>query len=563
MLSRAVMALLACSASLLAQSLSGRVVDQNGLPVAGITVDPGHGSNAASSNASGLFTITGLQNRSYDCEYRPSQGTPLVGRLIVTNVNGATNVGDIVLQPGFLVSGTAQTETGVGILGCNVNVYDQSGTKLFTPHDGSIANGTFSVAVPAGTWDVRIVPPVGSLLVARQFLRRAISANLQLGNVILPTAYQVTGTVVDSQTSVPIGSTRIRATNALTAEPVLLLADTSNTFGTFSLLLPYGVMDLEFDPPVGNTHLGKQVFGAFVLGNTALGQVRLQNGVMLSGSVSGPTGAVAGADLDVFAADGSKVYTAHDVTAANGAFSMPVPAGGTYRLRIEPPTTAGLVGHFGAPIVVTTATNVGTISLAAGVTVSGTITGPQGPEANANLNFFDANGVEIVTVGDHTDAAGHYTTHVPAGTLRIDVESAEGSHGAATSVSGVSISGTTTWNRTLSAKSIVTAVSSFGTPTILQGGLLPVSPFLQGLASSSVPTLLDLLVVLPSGQELPVFPTFALDVIPFPIQLTGVWIPMPSVPAASTGKLLKFVVRCRDPLTNAVQDSASTEFVVQ
>ena len=89
------------------------------------------------------------------------------------------------------------------------------------------------------------------------------------------------------------------------------------------------------------------------------------------------------------------------------------------------------------------------------------------------------------------------------------------------------------------------------------------SPFLQGLASSSVPTLLDLLVVLPSGQELPVFPTFALDVIPFPIQLTGVWIPMPSVPAASTGKLLKFVVRCRDPLTNAVQDSASTEFVVQ
>jgi len=64
MLSRAVMALLACSASLLAQSLSGRVVDQNGLPVAGITVDPGHGSNAASSNASGLFTITGLQNRS-------------------------------------------------------------------------------------------------------------------------------------------------------------------------------------------------------------------------------------------------------------------------------------------------------------------------------------------------------------------------------------------------------------------------------------------------------------------------------------------------------------------
>ena len=30
----------------------------------------------------------------------------------------------------------------------------------------------------------------------------------------------------------------------------------------------------------------------------------------------------------------------------------------------------------------------------------------------------------------------------------------------------------------------------------------------------------------------------------------------------ATGKLLKFVMRCRDPLTNAVQDAASTEFVV-
>ena len=48
-----------------------------------------------------------------------------------------------------------------------------------------------------------------------------------------------------------------------------------------------------------------------------------------------------------------------------------------------------------------------------------------------------------------------------------------------------------------------------------------------------MPTLLDLLVVLPNGQELAVFPTIALDVIPFPLQLNGIWLPMPVVPATA------------------------------
>ena len=559
---RAFAALLTLSAALSAQSLSGRVVDPNGLPIQGISVDPGRGSTAASTDLNGLFTVTGLQNRSYDVEYRPTQGTSWVGRLIVTGVSGATNVGDVVLQPGVLVSGIARTEAGVGILGCNVNVYDPSGAKLFTPHDGTLASGAFTVTVPAGTWDIRLNPPVASLLVPREFRDVTTAGNVNLGNVTLRTAFQVTGTVVDSVSSVPVGSTRIRAYDAITREPIVLLADTASTFGAFTLLLPYGILDLEFEPPVGNTHLGKQMFGAIVLSSMSLGQVRLQNGVMLSGTVTGPSGGVAGADVDVFAADGSKVYTAHDLTAVTGAFSVPVPAGGTYRVRVEPPASAGLVGSFGAPVVVNAATNVGTIALAAGVAVSGTITGPQGPEANANLNFFDGNGVEIVTVGDHTDAAGHYTTFVPAGTWRIDVETAEGSRGKPSSTTGVAVLVATTWNHTVAQKALVAAVTSYGIPTLLQGGLLPVNPFLMGLQPNPVPTLLDLLVVLPNGQELPVFPTIPLDVIPFPLQLNGIWLPMPIVPATATGKLLKFVMRCRDPLTNAVQDAASTEFVV-
>lgn len=559
---------LACTVAALAvagraQSLSGRVVDPNGVPIPSISVDPGRGSTPATTDAAGLFTVVGLQNRSYDVEYRPNAGAPWCGHLEVTNVAGATNVGDIVLQPGFVVAGTARTEAGLGIAGANVNVYDGSGAKLFTPHDGTDLNGAFQVTVPAGTWDVRVLPPVGALLVPRELRDVVVAAPTNLGPLTLRTAHQVTGSVVDANSSVPIGATRITAHDALTREPIVLQADTASTFGTFTLLLPYGIVDLQFDPPVGNTHLARELHGAFVLGPTNLGQIRLPNGVLLSGTVTGPGGPVAGADVDVFAADGSKVYTPHDLTAANGTFAVPVPAGGSYRVRVEPPAGSGLVGTFGAPLSVTTATNVGALQLLAGVLVSGTITGPQGPEVDANLNFLDGNGVEFVTVGDHTNAAGQYTTFVPAGTWRIDVETAEGSRGRPTTTTGVVVAGPTTWNHVQPPKDLVCAVSSYGIPTIAQGGLLPINPFLQGLQPASVPMLLDFLVVLPSGTEIPAFPTIPLDAPPFPLALNGVWLPMPAVPAAATGKLLKFVLRCRNPQTLAVLDQASTSFVVQ
>lgn len=553
----------ALTVPLAAQSLSGRIVDAQSTPIAGITVDPGHGANVAVSDSAGLFTITGMQNRSYDVEYRPSQGASWCGKLVTTTVSGTTNVGDVVLTPGFTVGGTAVNAANAPIAGGNINVYDANGVKLFTPHDGTVANGAFLVTVPAGTWELHVVPPTGTLLVTRVFRALAVAAPVNLGAVTLPTGFAVTGTVVDNASSVPVGSTKIVAHDALTGQPIFLANDTANAFGAFSLILPFGLIDLDFEPPLGNTHTARRLHGAYVLGPTTLGQVRLQNGVFVSGTVGSAGGPVVGADIDVFDADGTKLFLTHDKTLANGAFSVAVPAGATYTVRIEPPVAAGLVGHRSAPTVVNAATNLGSIPLPTGVAVSGTITGPQGLEAAANLDFFDANGVEIVTVGDHTDANGHYATFVPVGTWRIDVTSRQGSRGRPTSTTGVAIPSATVWNTTLPQKTLVADLTGFGTPTLPQGGLLPLNPSLEGLVAPSVPAVLDIVVALPGGTEIPVMPAIPLTVIPFPLQLVGVWVPVPVVPQNALGKPLDFVMRYRDPTTHVVLDQARAQFVVR
>lgn len=550
--------------SCFAQSLSGRVVSPANVPLAGIVVDAGNGSSPATTDAAGLFTITSLQNgNAYDVEYVPPAGVLWAARVVTSVVNGATNVGDVVLQPGFAISGTARTQAGVPIPGCNLNAYTQGGVKLFTPRDGTDALGNFQIIVPAGTWDVRIVPPVGSLLVPKQFENVAVGAAVALGNVVLPTAFLVTGTIVSQLTSVPVGNVRIRAYNALNGERIYVPVETATTFGQFTLPLPFGLIDLELEPPVGNTHVARQLFGVAVPGPTALGQVRLQNGALLSGTVTQSGLAVAGADVDVLLADGTKVYTPRDTTAANGTFTVAVPTGVPLRVRAEPLAGSGLFGAVTAPQVVTAASSVGTIALGTGVAVSGTISGPLGAEAGASVRFFQQPGdVQVVTAGNVTDAAGNYATFVPPGNYRIEVATAEGSFGQPVQ-QFVTIGAASTWSTTVPGKLARTALTSFGTPTVPQGGLLPINVLLHSLQPGLQTLLLDLLVELPDGTQLWILPGLPLDLPPLAFTLDAVFVPFPPIPANYLGKPIDMVFRFRDVTGAVVLDQAKTPFVVQ
>lgn len=553
--------------SLVAQSLSGRVVSPTGQPIAGIDVDSGGGGGGganATTDANGLFLLTPLTNQTYDVEYVPPYGGPWAARVIPTNVSGATNIGDIVLQPGFHLSGVAQTSAGAPLAGCNVNVYDQDGVKLFTPHDGTDLLGNFMVMIPAGTWDIRVQPPVATPLVPRQFEDVIATGATSLGMVTLPQGHQVTGSVNDLLNLVPIGLTRIKATDALTGERIVIVNDTANTFGQFSVLLPVGMFDVDFEPPVGNTHTGRRKYGVVVTGPVALGQVRLQNGVLVSGTVVGPGGAISGADIDVRDSFGTKLFTPRDITDATGSFSVAVPTGSGYRVVVEPPVSAGLVGLRTAALTLTGATSLGTLSLSPGTPVVGKFAG-FAHEANAQVTFVDnATGDEVVTVGDRTDATGRYTTFLPLGSFAVYVHPQEGSLLSPTRDQLLVVNGNThVASPRLQEKRLRCTLSSLGTPTLAQGGLLPIDLLIDNRTRATLATTLEVFVSLPSGVELPVLPPMSVAAPPSPLSFNGLGIAVPIVPASDTGKPLRMVVRVRDAVTQSVLDTASTEFVVE
>lgn len=547
------------------QSLTGRVVSPTLTPIAGVVVDAGSGSTAATTDAFGNFTIAPLQlGNTYDVEFVPAFAAPWAARIVPVTISGAINLGDVVLQPGFPITGTAQTAASAPVAGCNINVYAQDGTKLFTPRDGTDLLGAFRVVVPAGTWDVRVTPPTGAMLVPKQVEDVVTSAAVNLGNVVLPAAFLVTGAIVDQATGIPVTQTRLKAYNALTGERIHVPNDVVNAFGQFSLPLPYGIADLELEPPVGNTHVARIVYGVLVGGPLALGQVRLQNGALLSGSVTGNGNPIAGCDIDILATDGSKIFTPRDKTsAAGGAFTVAVPTGVPLQVRAEPIANTGLAGLVTAPLSIGGPTNVGTIALPSGLPVSGTIQGPNGPELDARLRFFDAaTNVETTVVGARTDAAGNYTTWVPAGSYRVEIHSAEASF-AQRGEQLLTVAGPTTFSPVLLSKQFRCGLTSFGTPTLPQGFLLPVNVFLHNLAPGLQTVLVDLLVRLPNGTELLILPGLPLTLPPIPFTVDFVWVPVPTIPATELGKVLEMVVRLRSASGTVVLDEAATPFVIE
>ncbi len=553
----------ALSGALGAQSLTGRVVDPNGLPIAGIEVDPGSGSPTAITNAAGVFTISPLPADSYDVEYLPALAAPWAARMIVTSVVGATNVGDVVLQPGFALSGIAQNGAGAPLTSCNINVYSQSGEKLFTPHDGSDLAGHFSVTVPAGTWDLRVQPPLATTLLARQMEDVVVAGTVNVGVVVLPAGHAVSGTVVDQTSLVPVGNTRLRVTDSVTGERLLITNDTANTFGAFSVLVPVGMWDVDFEPPAGNTHVGRRKYGVVVGGPLALGQVKVKNGALVSGVVNGPTGPVAGADIDILDSNGSKLFSPRDITDAAGAFSIAVPTGSGYRIRVEPPTSAKLVGKLTAPVSVSGATSLGTIALAFGAPVRGVATGA-GPEANAEVLFFDAIGGEVIAVGNHTDARGVCNTFLPVGAHDIDVRPEEGSYFMRTrgQIRIVDLRKRVVRFQP-KPKTLRCTLTAFGTPTLAPGGTLLADILIDNRTATPLPVLMDLVVTTPSGPEIPMLTGVPLTTPTVPLSLVGTPIVVPPVPTADLGKLVRLVVRFRDPSTQEVLDSATTAFVVE
>ncbi len=546
-----------------ADPVTGVVVDALGTPVAGATIETFIDGTTVVTGIAGTFTVN-VVSGTYSFQIKPPASLTLAPTLVRNVVvNGATNLGTLTLGAGFLLSGSVTDSSGVAVVNGDLDVFDDvTGIKLSTPGGSTSLTGTFSLRVPAGTLRLRAEPAIGQILVS-QIQTVTISTNLNVGTVVLPTGYLLTGTVVDSSTSLPLLDVDIDVDDLATGLRIQTPNDNTNILGMFSVIVPAGVHVVSFDPKKGQQILvGKQLIAIVNATPTAMGSIALDPGIPINGTLVDNTGfPVTGADIDVRTQAGNSIlYTPGDNTDPNGDFFVVVPAG-THRVIFQPPTASSLVATTTAFQLISAATNLGIVAAQPGFVLSGKVTAfGSVPQKNCTIIVRDSTtGVRVELSDNRTDANGDYAVIVPAGTIDVFFKTRKASLARDTSTSSLLVSGATVLNTSLVLLPMLVYVDdpAFPGPQVVPAG----SPQLFITVAIYNPTGVTAGAFLDAEIEGPFGGLTSLLVGSPTILAAGQFIfaqflavPLPTFPPSQAGLPHRFRIRLRDPIDNSEID---------
>jgi hypothetical protein len=408
-----------------ASTFSGRVTDGSA-GVAGVDLDvfvagtdnvvPTVNDN---TDANGFFSFD-LPNGLYDVCFVP----PAASRLLETTrtgiaVNGATNIATVVLASGFFVSGTLIRQGGTPASGVSLRCADAATGDLFTPRSHVTAqDGSFTMVVPAGTWILQVRPDKATRLVAQEIQGIVLGPDRNLGTLILEAGWRVAMTVRRTN-GTGVEGVDIDVDRVSPPGRVYTPGDDTGATGFVEVIAPPGDLTVNVGPDP-STRLVAQRFPLTLTGDTLLPDVVLQSGFFLSGRLLGPSGAVAGADVDVDNAfTGARIPTEADDSDSSGFFRVVVPAG-SFNVVFQPPVILRLVGQRLLKVDVASDRNLGTISLSPGVLLSGIVRRSSGqPLAGVDMDLYDSGDAEIPAITDHTLADGSYAIVVAPGATDV------------------------------------------------------------------------------------------------------------------------------------------------
>ena len=432
-------------------------------------------TTTAASNGSGVYTTPVLPPGTYyastfssaqfvgrvyngpngdDCLSCPaSVGMPIV----VTTAGSNPAAVDFTLTAAGSISGN------VGVAGLNVQLFGpnaSSGSSLTSINSSASPVGSFSLTgLPAGTYYLKVLgnaslsprlyhtggtnngidcfncdPSTGTPIVV------GLGAAVTNINMILPTGGTISGSVRDINSSALLANINVTllAPNGNTVSSV-----TTGGLGTFSFggLAPGGYY-LRTQPTATGNYISEAWAGpgrhqvclgctvsnvgapVFVTAGGTTGNIDfvLTPGASISGTVSGPSGAIVAANA-VSASDVNGLTIGTFPTTAGGAYKVVGLVPGKYYVRTS--TSLGLIDEVyndiqcvgcsstgGTPIDVTAAAETPNINfaLAAGARVSGRVTAPGGiPLSFVGISIFNGNNQSVGGFLS-TDNAGNYLT---------------------------------------------------------------------------------------------------------------------------------------------------------
>ena len=342
--------------------------------------------------------------------------TALAFAILVGPASAATLSGRVADGRGLPVSGVRLQALSVGE---RTDIADRLGTT-----DG---DGRYSFWLPPGLYTIRFLPPAGGRLVAVEerdvnlFTDRTLDETLQGG-------WAIFGKVLRQDTGGPAVNVDLDFEDLVTGNDIFTPGDDTDANGEYSVIVPEGLYNVTFDgpnpggggPPLLAHGLVEEVS---VCADTGLPTVTLPPGFRVTGlAADGGANPVEGANPEFrVSGSGEPEFTKKDESDDQGEFESIVRAG-TYDVVIFPPFGSSLTSATVASVVVSADVDLGTVILAQGISLTGSVVDPEGATLReVDLDVFTSSGGEPVPIPfDRTDRAGSYSIHLPDGTYDID-----------------------------------------------------------------------------------------------------------------------------------------------
>lgn len=385
------------------------------------------------TDASGAYSVL-VPAGTYDVQYRPPSSTNLLTVLREDLVVSANVTGLIdVLPVGIEVFGKViHSQNQKAIEGADIDLKNTcTGRKIPLAHDDSDILGNLSVYAPANRYTVHVAPPRCAALGAYRLLDQLVEAPFNLGTISLAPAFAVTGRVLD-ELGQPLPDADLDFKISDSGARWFTVRDNTDASGAFSVFVEEGTYDIEVQPPKTSSALVGLVPSVVVEAATNVGDIALNGGLPVTGTVLGPGGTgVLNVDVDVRdSLTQASIPLANDETSETGSFGAIVVPGGIYDFRFKPPDCLSLAPAKIENVTVDGPLTLPPVNLEAGVRVSGHVRASDlSPVVGVDLDFFDAvSGAQLFTVRDNTDADGFYNVVVPAGTYNINYDPPPGSN---------------------------------------------------------------------------------------------------------------------------------------
>ncbi|MSR63346.1 MAG: hypothetical protein EXS08_12965 [Planctomycetes bacterium] len=347
--------LLSLSAALLlaahpfADFITGTVLGSNGAPAVGVNIDAirlSNGNNITLANdgtdVNGNFNTT-IPDDLYDLWFFPPSGSSdvtLVMRSVL--VVGTKPLGTLHLQAGAILTGHVQTQGGLPIATLDLWMTDQvTNQKVPLALRRTDAFGNFQVNAPKNAieldFDSTSVLPV--FVVGSKAMFLSPTANTNLGNIVLPPGFLVTGHVQNSSNGAALPGVDLDFKSTVNGGVEYTPNDNSDPLGNFSVLVQAGNYNIDFSPTFATHIAGRRLAARTVSANLPLGTVLLDPGAVLSGTIkSWDNVAQLNADVDVYRqSTGELVPTAGDNSNASGAYQVIVPLD-NLTVKFRPPS---------------------------------------------------------------------------------------------------------------------------------------------------------------------------------------------------------------------------------